>query len=333
MFILVTTLIFVLAAVFCFILSGNHIKRSEKNGDGNLQVVKTVRWLGPVLCVLVAALITFISAIRIIDSTEALVIRTFGRVDGIKTAGFQMINPFTQTGEKYSLNTNQMDLDFQVYSKDSQTVDVQMTVQYALRLDLLTEIARQYGSEEMLTVQLRPAFEDRTKLAFSNQSAMVILETRESLSPKVRDLLRFIEDTYLVNIGNVTVSINFSDEFDKAAENKMLAEQAMLQAQYDKEKAEIEAQQAKAVAEIRAEANLEVAKKNADALRESARGEADAQETLQRVWADMSPDVREIMLRQAFLEAWNGELWKVMTGSDSSVLLDPSVFIAPDAES
>ncbi|MDR2360209.1 MAG: hypothetical protein LBD85_02870 [Oscillospiraceae bacterium] len=289
---------------------------------------KTLKFLIPAL--LLAALIGTVAAkaIRVVDSTEALVVRTFGKVSSVKTAGLQCLNPYTETGATYVLSTRQVDLSMDAYSKDAQALTVSLTTQYQLDRERLMDIASQYGSQTTLEDKITKIIEARTKVAFSRDSAMTIVETREQLSPRVLSLVSEIEDMYFIEILNLEiVDISFSDVFENAVEQKMLAEQEKLKAEYEKEQAEIKAEQEKSVRTTQAEADLEVARKKAEATVITAQAEADALKIQAQQLNSMSPELRAYILQQMFYDSWDGILPRIMSGGDSGMLIDPSTLL------
>ena len=113
----------------------------------------------------------------------------------------------------------------------------------------------------------------------SSYSAMEIIETRAAISPKVEQTIKSaISENYYVGINTaVLTNIDFSDAFEQTVEQKMIAEQEQLKAQYEAEKAKIEADAKAQVAKIQAEAELAVAKLAAEARIAAAEGDAQAQ--------------------------------------------------------
>ena len=69
-------------------------------------------------------------------------------------------------------------------------------------------------------------------------------------------------------------NIDFSDAFEKTVEDKMIAEQEKLKAEYEKETAIVNAEKELEVAKLEAQAKLEKAKADAEAQIEVARAEA-----------------------------------------------------------
>lgn len=288
---------------------------------------KLLKILIPVLLFVILIGTIAAKAVRVVDSTEALVVRTFGKVSSVKTAGLQFLNPYTETGTTYVLSTRQVDAEMEAYSKDAQAVIIELTTQYQLDSARLMDIATQYGTQAMLEYKITKIIEARTKIAFSRDSAMTIVETREQISPRVLSLVSEIEDMYFIEILNLEiVDISFSDVFENAVEQKMLAEQEKLKAEYEKEQAQIKAEQEKSVRTTQAEADLEVARKKAEAtvITAQAEAEADALKIQAEQLNNMSAELRAYILQQLFYDNWDGILPRIMSGGESGMLIDPS---------
>ena len=105
---------------------------------------------------------------------------------------------------------------------------------------------------------------------------MNIIETRSTISPLVEDTIKMaVNEEYCVEIiAVVLTNIDFSDAFEKTVEDKMIAEQEKLKAEYEKETAIVNAEKELEVAKLQAQAKLEKAKADAEAQIEVARAEA-----------------------------------------------------------
>jgi regulator of protease activity HflC (stomatin/prohibitin superfamily) len=114
----------------------------------------------------------------------------------------------------------------------------------------------------------------------------------------------------------VVTDITFSEAFENTVEDKMIAEQEKLKAEYEKEKAIIQAEQQLEVAKKEAEAQLEKAKKEAESKELIAEADAKALQIVKDAWDAIPEDVRAIMLQEMAIEQWNGELPDTMVGDD-----------------
>ena len=171
-----------------------------------------------------------------------------------------------------------MDISTAAYSKDAQTMDISMTVQYQIDTTKAIEIANRYGTLSTLSNRILSVSIEKAKSTLSAYSAMTIIETRASISPEVEKAIKeSVDENYYVNIEAVVLTnIDFSDAFEQTVEDKMIAEQEKLKAEYEKETAIVNAEKELEVAKLSAEARIESAKADAQAQIEVARAEAQA---------------------------------------------------------
>ncbi|MDE7165214.1 MAG: prohibitin family protein [Clostridiales bacterium] len=246
----------------------------------NKPLWKILRWAGLGAGVLFALLLFFIpGSFHTVNAGEIAVVKHLGDIKSVRTAGTYFDFWITEEYEVYDAKVQTLDIRDNAYSLDAQTMDICMTVQYQIDTSKVKEIATTYGSLEALSAKIRSVSIERAKSVLSSDSAMKIIETRESVSPKVETAIKSaISESYYVTINTaVLTNIDFSDAFEQTVEQKMIAEQQQLQAQYEAEKAKIEAEAAAQVAKIKAEAELSVAKLAAEARIAAAQGDAKAQ--------------------------------------------------------
>lgn len=148
----------------------------------------------------------------------------------------------------------------------------------------------------MLQSRIQSIVIEKTKAVLSAHKAMDIIATRANISPEVEAAVKAaVDEDYFVSITAVVLTnIDFSDSFEKAVEDKMVAEQAKLKADYDNE--------------------TKIAKAEADAkaLMIQAEAEAEANKLLTQSLTDQ-------VLESKFYEKWDGKLPQVM-GEGSAIL-------------
>lgn len=215
-------------------------------------------------------------SIHQIDAGEVAVVKVWGEAKEVKGAGMHYDFWLSHKYEKYDAKVQQVVVETQAYSSDGQTMDIELVIQYQIT-DALN-ISINYGGLNMLENRIETVATEKMKSVLSQKSAMKIIETRQTISPEVETSIRTaITDDYYVDITNVVLTdIGFTDTFEKVIEDKMVAEQQKLQAEYEKEKAIIQAEQALEVARLDAEAKLATAEGEAKALEAIAKAEANA---------------------------------------------------------
>lgn len=235
--------------------------------------------LGIALAVIgVLGLVTVPASIHTINAGEVAVVKHLGRANDVRLAGTYFDFWLTEEYEIYDAKVQNMELATQAYFKDAQTMSIAMTVQFQINTEKAIEIANQYGSVEVLANRIESIAIEKTKATLSSYSAMNIIETRSSISPLVEKTIKdTVDEEYCVDIiAVVLTNIDFSDAFEKTVEDKMIAEQEKLKAEYEKETAIVNAEKELEVAKLDAQAKLEKAKADAEAQIAIAEAEAEA---------------------------------------------------------
>ena len=235
--------------------------------------------VGAVVAAVSALLFVFIPfSFHTVQAGEVAVVKHLGKAEKVRTAGTYFDFWLTETYDMYDAKVQNMEIKMQAYSKDAQTMDVTMTVQYQIDSAKVIEIANKYGSLYMLANRIESIAMEKTKSTLSSYSAMNIIETRSMISPQVEEIIKnTIGEEYCVDIVAVVLTnIDFSDAFEKTVEDKMIAEQEKLKAEYEKQTAIINAEKELEVAKLAAEAKIESAKADAQAQVEVAKAEAQA---------------------------------------------------------
>lgn len=211
-----------------------------------------------------------------VDAGEVAVVKHMGEARQVRTSGTYFDFWVTEKYQRYDAKVQNLNIVTSAYSSDAQTMDVRMTVQYQIDTTKAIEIANHYGSLDELSNRIESISVERSKSVLSSYSAMTIIETRATVSPKVEESVKAsVDENYYVNIVAVVLTnIDFSDAFEKTVEDKMIAEQEKLKAQYEKETAIINAEKELEVAKLQAEARIEAAKADAQAQIEVAKAEA-----------------------------------------------------------
>lgn len=224
-----------------------------------------------------ALLFVFIPfSFRTVDAGEIAVVKHLGNAEKVRTAGTYYDFWVTESYELYDARVQNLNIKTNTYSKDGQSMDITMTLQYQIDTNKGIEIANNYGTLETLSGKIQSVTEERTKSVLSEYSAMTIIETRASISPQVETKVKeAIGSNYYVTVNTVVLTnIDFSDAFEKTVEDKMIAEQEKLKAEYEKQTAIINAEKELEVAKLQAEARIAAAQAEAQSTVLIAQAEA-----------------------------------------------------------
>lgn len=301
----------VLAILFLVLLAvgalyAYHSFNNDNKGAGVGGVVLSVVMF---ICLLVVPF-----SIHTVDTGEVAVVKHLGAAVGTRLPGTHFDFWMTESYQKYDAKVQNMDILAATYSSDAQTMNVQMTLQYSIMADKVMEIANQYGSLETLQSRIQSIAEEKTKSILSAHKAMDIISDRASMSPAVEEAIKnAIDESYFVNVTAVVLTnIDFSDAFELAVEEKMIAEQTKLKAEYENE-----TKIAKAKAD--AEAKLVEAQADADAKIVAAEAEKQANEMLEQ-------SITAKILQKAYIDKWDGILPEVVAGDSTNIMVPISGF-------
>jgi len=183
-------------------------------------------------------------------------------------------------------------------SKDMQSITTNVAVNYRVDGANVDELYKNLSLNYEDTI-IAPAVSECIKSVTSQYTAEETITRRSEISSQIKDMLKErLEDKYIfVDSLNIT-DLTFSAAFDKAIEEKQVAEQNALKAKYDLERIKTEAEQA-------------VIK---------AKGEAEAMEIKNKA-------LTESIIELEFLEKWDGKM-PTYYGGDADLLLS----LNPDKE-
>ena len=347
-FVLVFSALFALIVLIGAALIGYTIYKSRKFKINVLGVV--IAFVGILGAVVVP------SSFHTVEAGQIAVVKHLGEARNVRTAGTYFDFWLTEKYEYYDAKVQNMNITTQAYSKDAQTMSIAMNVQYKINTEKVIDIANQYGTISLLANRIESIATEKTKATLSSYSAMNIIETRSTISPLVESTIKeAVDEEYCVEIVAVVLTnIDFSEAFEKTVEDKMIAEQEKLKAEYEKETAIVNAEKELEVAKLQAQAKIEKAKADAESEIEVARAEATAVKlksvevaralgfniteteildddgVVESVeyeidFAGKSSEeiqlITEYLKYIEYLAKWNGELPDVITGESANIMI------------
>lgn len=227
-------------------------------------------------------LFTFFPIVIVGAGQRGVVFNNFSGIeDRILGEGTHLRVPFLESVTTVSVRTQKTDVKAEAASKDLQTVNTDIVINWHLDASKVNKIYQQVGDEASVVDRIMvPAVNEVVKAATAQKTASEVLAKRAELKADVdrllsERLLKFnviLEDVSIVNV-------NFSPEFNKAIEQKQVAQQ-------EAERALFKTQEASATAQ--ATINL-------------ARGEAEANRLKQQ-------SLSSELLQLRAIEKWDGKL-------------------------
>lgn len=198
-----------------------------------------------------------------------------GKVTGkIYTEGWYVYNSITQDIVEFDTRTHTDVADADAASNDQQDVKVKVAVTYRLDDKKVATILRTIGREQdVKTKIIDPQMQESVKAAIAKHNVEETLDKRVEIKQQIFEDLSVRLAKYGVVLQEIALNnINFSDDFEKAVEEKARAEQKLKQAQFE-----------------------------ADATIKVAEAKAREQELLR---VNMTPEI----LERLAIEKWNGVL-------------------------
>ena len=272
--------------------------------------------------ILAALVILLSNSLIVVESGHVGVVKRLGAVSPIPLEeGMHLKTPFVDTVIQVNIRLNNTRSAALSSSKDLQTVKTEVSVQYSIKGDMAAETFQKIGLIGQIEASvIEPAIEESVKSVTAKYTAEELITKREQVKTKIQQAIQAFIDKTLNNkgiqngikIANVAITdFNFSEEFNRAIELKVKAEQEALQAKNEKIRRVTQAEAAAAEKQLAADASayeITVASKaRAEAIRREAKS------------LKSNPEL--IQLRIA--EKWDGKL-PHFNGSSAVPFLDVS---------
>ena len=198
----------------------------------------------PIIFILLFFLVTGVFVI--VESGHVGVVRTLGAVQpNALPEGFHMKKPFMDKVEQIDIRLTAASAKAVSASKDLQTVQTQVTLQYSITGELAPVIFQKIGKRNTVSLTLiEPAIQESVKAITAKYTAEQLVTKRAEVKVEIQEAINnFISITLdekgispnALRIANIAITdFDFSDEFNKAIELKVKAEQEALQALNEK---------------------------------------------------------------------------------------------------
>lgn len=245
---------------------------------------------------------------------ERGVLMNFGAVSGdILQPGLHFIMPFRQSVQRISVQVQKGQSSQSAASKDLQVVTTGVAVNFNLLPSKVNRIYQDVGGLDAVDEKIiAPAIANAVKAVTAHYNADELLANRDKVRAEIQDQIEQSVQAYDVHIDGVNITdFDFSPQYNHAIEEKQVAQQQALKANYQLQQAQISSQQKVVIAKAEAEAVIEAAKGKAQATVLNAQADAKAMEL-------KSNAITPAILRLQTIQQWNGALPKFM-GSGGAV--------------
>jgi regulator of protease activity HflC (stomatin/prohibitin superfamily) len=230
-----------------------------------------------------------------VDQGERGVILRNGKVVGTAEPGLSFKLPIVDSVKEINVQTQaRLYEKVMVYSRDQQTADLYVSVNYRIASDQVEQIYSEFGGREGIVNRLLDRqVPEEVKNVFGQFNAVTAIQERARLSTEVQNAIQKAVTTPLLIVESVQVeNIDFSDAYEQSIEQRMLAEVEVQKVQQNAQREKVQAE----IAVIQAKAQADAVKLQGDA-------EAHAINARGKALRD-NPSLVELV--QA--EKWNGVL-------------------------
>ena len=188
---------------------------------------------------------------------------TLGKVDpNVRHEGLNFKKPFIEKLVDFPIRQNTVEGQAASYSSDLQTVQVAFKTLYRIPENQVVAIYQQYQGDPYQTL-VEPRIQEELKQTTSLYRAEELVKSREKIKTEVLDKVKkavgdlvFITDMALTNF-------DFTDELERAIEQKTIREQEALAKSFELDKARKDAE----ITVVNAEAEARSVKIKGEALR------------------------------------------------------------------
>ena len=248
---------------------------------------KSIRGVALGILGLLAVILLF-SCWFTVDAGERAVVLRFGAIRGVVSEGLHLKFPMIEQLVRIDVRVAKHTTSSEASSKDLQVVHTEIALNYRPEANLVGELYQRIGlqwEERIIT----PAINETFKAITARYTAEELITKRNEVSHNITEALGTKLQPYglLVESNGVNITdFDFSQEFNKAIEEKVTAEQRALKAARDLDRIKLEAEQSVATAEGQARA-------------------------LRAQRMEVTPELirlREVENQRLALERWNGQL-------------------------
>lgn len=253
------------------------------------------------IIVIVLAVLAF-QSFTIVQAGHRGIVLQLGAVQPrVLEEGLHFKLPFIQTVIPVEVRVQKAESNQVSASRDLQTVTTTLAVNYHLDGTTINNLYQNVGMEYRGRI-VDPAIGESLKAVTAQYTAEDLISKRSEVSAKVKEVLSAKLSQYNMILDEINITeFKFSEEFDRAIEQKQIAEQQALKSKLDLERIKIEKDQ-----------EITRAQAQAEALR------LQKQEVTQELIA-----LRQIEAQLKAIEKWDGKLPNVTGGATPFINVQP----------
>ena len=177
-----------------------------------------------------------------IDTGERGVVLRFGRLTTVASEGLNMKVPFVDEVKKISIRDHNLTIRSEVSSSDIQTIAVEVGLVYSIDPNQVGRVFQTYGVNIENTL-IRPTLSEKINAIIAEYPIEAFVEKRAEISNRINSTFaNQVSGNGILVKSLLITNHDFSDEFNKAIEDKKIAEQGALAAKFTLERMKLEAE-------------------------------------------------------------------------------------------
>jgi prohibitin 2 len=286
-----------------------------EGGGGGLISRSSIRIVVPAIIGFILLIVVVAASVKIVEAGHRGVLLNFGAVDTAVSLneGIHFVVPFRDNVIPIEVRTQRITENAASASNDLQDVSTQVALNYHVDPTTAQILYQQIGFDYASRV-IAPAIQESVKQISARFNAENLITNRETVKSEIEANIKARLAPYNIVVEALSITeFQFTEQFRRAVEAKVEAEQRALQATNDLRRIEIEAQQAEARAIGEQQANIARAEGVRQAAVLQAQGEAEA---IQIVEAQLRENPR--YLEWLKTQRWDGVLPLVTSGSEGA---------------
>lgn len=258
---------------------GDYVKTIQKGKDFMMNNNGNLPKIAKIVSSVIIAFIAIMSSFSIIETGERGVVLRLGEYKYTMNEGLNFKAPFIDSVYKMQIRDRSYNSDVEVSSKDMQTIKISSSLVYSLDSQKVGDIYRRYGNNIESTI-IKPTVAEVINATIAQYPIEEFVSKRDEISKRIMGTIQTRLSDIGIDIKSFLITNHdFSDDYNKAIEQKKIAEQAAITAEYNKQKAQLDS-----------EAN-------------KYRNEG----------------LSKYVLMEKFLDKWDGHMPKVLTGNDGNM--------------
>ena len=184
-----------------------------------------------------------LASIKIVEAGNRGVLLNFGAVDTSVSLGegIHFVVPFRDNIIPIEVRTQKIVENAASASRDLQDVSTQVALNYHVNPDTAQVLYKQLGFDYANRV-IAPAIQESVKQVTARFNAENLITNRETVKSEIENQIKQRLASYNVEVETISITeFQFSEQFRRAVESKVEAEQRALQANNELRRIEIEA--------------------------------------------------------------------------------------------